>query len=72
MNYKYKEADAPNRGKVKLLTDTFEKGKPFGETNGRWRQKMLSRQDMLNYIKSAERYWYSEEWYGSEKRKTKA
>lgn len=72
MDYKYRETDAPGRGKVKILTSTFEEGKPFGENSGRWRQKMLTRQDMLAYIKTAERYWYSDEWFGSEKRKNKA
>jgi len=27
---------------------------------------------MLAYLKTGERYWFSEEWFGSEKRKTKA
>jgi hypothetical protein len=27
---------------------------------------------MLAYLKTGERYWVNEEWFGSEKRKTKA
>jgi len=27
---------------------------------------------MLAYLKTGERYWYSDEWFGSEKRKTMA
>jgi len=56
--------------KVKVLGPTFEEGKP--ETPINWRQKMRSREEMLGYLKTGERYWFSEEWFGSEKRKTKA
>jgi len=56
--------------KVKVLGPTFEEGKP--ETPIKWRQKMRSREEMLAYLKTGERYWFSEEWFGSEKRKTKA
>lgn len=56
--------------KVKVLGPTFEGGKPDIPIN--WRQKMKSRDEMLAYLKTGERYWFSEEWFGSEKRKTKA
>jgi len=56
--------------KVKVLGPTFEEGKP--ETPINWRQKMKSREEMLAYLKTGERYWFSDEWFGSEKRKTKA
>jgi hypothetical protein len=56
--------------KVKVLGATFEEGKPEGSIN--WRQKLRSREEMLAYLKTGERYWFSDEWYGSEKRKTKA
>jgi hypothetical protein len=56
--------------KVKVLGPTFEEGKP--ETPINWRQKMRNRDEMLAYLKTGERYWFSEEWFGSEKRKTKA
>jgi hypothetical protein len=56
--------------KVKVLGPTFEEGKP--ETPMNWRQKMKNREEMLAYLKTGERYWFSEEWFGSEKRKTKA
>jgi hypothetical protein len=55
---------------VKVLGPTFEEGKP--ETPISWRQKMRNRDEMLAYLKTGERYWFSEEWVGSEKRKTKA
>jgi len=56
--------------KVKVLGPTYEDGKP--ETSIDWRQKLRTRDEMLAYLKTGERYWFSEEWFGSEKRKTKA
>ncbi len=55
-----------------VLGATFEEGKPEGEELGRWRQKLGSREEKLKYLETGERYWYSEEWYGSEKRKNPA
>ncbi|HID56293.1 TPA: hypothetical protein EYP37_07175 [Candidatus Poribacteria bacterium] len=52
--------------------ETFEPGKtPEGEPYD-WRRKLQSRDEMLKYIQTGLRYWYSEDWYGSEKRKTPA
>ena len=59
-------------GKVAVLGATYEGGKPEGEDEGRWRQKLATRDDMLKYLKNVERYWYSQDWFGSEKRKTPA
>ncbi|MCX5887415.1 MAG: hypothetical protein NT096_16125 [Proteobacteria bacterium] len=56
--------------KVKILGPTFEEGTPEAPAN--WRKKIGSRQDKLNYLVAGERYWYSKEWYGSEKRKNPA
>ena len=61
-----------SKEKVAVLGATFEKGKPEGEDYGRWRQKLETREDKLKYLQSGERYWYSNDWYGSEKRKTPA
>lgn len=55
---------------VEILGPTYEEGKPT--TPDRWRGKLTTRKEMLDYLKTAERYWYSKEWYGSEKRKTPA
>ena len=63
---------APGRESVEVLGATFEAGKPGGEESGKWRQKLQSRKDKLKYLETAERYWYSKEWYGSEKRKKPA
>jgi hypothetical protein len=55
---------------VELLGPTYEEGAP--SERGDWRQKMTNREDMVQHLKTALRYWYSSEVYGSEKRKTPA
>jgi len=72
MEYENIEKDAPGRDKVKILSSTFEKGKPEGASDGSWRQKMRDRQEKLKYLETGERYWYGEDWFGSEKRKNPA
>ena len=72
MEYKVEEKSAPGRDKVEVLGATFEKGKPEDEGMGKWRQKLESREEKLKYLQSGERYWYSKDWYGSEKRKNPA
>jgi len=72
MEYKIEEKSAPGRDKVEVLGATFEEGKPQGEDLGKWRQKLSNREEKLKYLQTGERYWYSEDWFGSEKRKTPA
>jgi hypothetical protein len=72
MEYEIEEKSAPGRKKVEVLGATFEKGRPEGEDAGRWRQKLGSRDDKLKYLETGERYWYSKDWFGSEKRKNPA
>jgi len=72
MKYKTKKVKAPGREEVELLGATFEEGSPEGEEPGKWRQKLDSREEKLKYLQTGERYWYAEEWYGSEKRKNTA
>ncbi len=50
----------------------FEPGKPDNVELGRWRQKLASREEKLRYLQTAERYYYSKEGFGSEKRKNPA
>jgi hypothetical protein len=56
--------------KVKVLGSTCEDGRP--ESPFQWRRTLRSREEMLEYLKTGERDWFSEEWHGSEKRKTPA
>jgi len=72
MEYKIEKTKAPGRDEVEVLGATFEEGIPEGEELGHWRQKLDTRDDKLKYLQTGERYWFSEEWFGSEKRKTPA
>lgn len=72
MEYKVEKKSAPGRDAVEVLGETYEPGKPEGEGMGRWRQKFGSREEKLKYLKNGERYWYSTDWFGSEKRKNPA
>lgn len=58
--------------KVEVLGPTYEPGKPVGKDEGNWRRKLRDRAEMLKYLKTGERYWYSTDWYGSERRKNPA
>ena len=67
-----KKKKAPSKEKVEVLGATFEKGEPEGEDMGKWRQKLTSRGEKLKYLQTGERYWYSKDWFGSERRKNPA
>ena len=56
--------------KIKVLGPTYDKGKP--EAISDWRLKLVTKEDKIGYLRAALRYWYSKEWYGSEKRKQEA
>ncbi len=72
MEYKEVQKDDFAGKKVKVLDTTYEPGNPktlgAGETPG-WRKNFQTREQMLKYLKTGERYWYSKEWYGSEKKR---
>ena len=72
MEYQVEKKSAPGREEVEVLGATFEEGRPEGKELGKWRQKLGSRGEKLKYLETGERYWYGEEWYGSEKRKNPA
>jgi len=72
MEYKIEKTKAPGREEVEVLGATFEEGAPEGEELGKWRRKLENREEKLKYLKNGERYWYSDEWFGSEKRKNPA
>ena len=55
---------------VEVIGPSYEDGKPEGPED--WRAKMRDRAEMLKYLKTGERYWFSDEWFGSEKRKNPA
>ena len=72
MATKSTKKSTPSPKKAEVLGATFEEGKPEGEEAGKWRQKLETREDKLKYLQTGERYWYGEDWYGSEKRKNPA
>ncbi len=68
--YQYEEKEDFEGRKVKVLGPTYESGKP--EEREDWRAKLRTRDEIVNHLRTALRYWYSKEWYGSEKRKQDA
>ncbi len=72
MEYKVEMKEAPGRGKVEVLGPTFEKGMPEDTNLGQWERKLETREERLKYLRNGLRYWYSTDWFGSEKRKNPA
>ncbi|MFC1908288.1 hypothetical protein ACFLXD_00205 [Chloroflexota bacterium] len=72
MEYQVEKKSAPGRDEVEVLGATFEAGKPEGEEQGHWRQKLESREEKIKYLESGERYFYGNDWFGSERRKNPA
>ena len=72
MAYKTVKKDAPGRGEVDILAETYEAGEPTGEEAGRLRQKLERRDETLKYLKSGEQSCDIDDWFGSEKRKNPA
>ena len=75
MDYKHVEKDDYSGKKVKVLEGTFEPGTPdtkgIGDSDD-WRKKFQDPDNndlMKSYLKTGERYWYSDDWYGSDSRK---
>lgn len=71
-NYTYpKEQKEDFSGKkVALLGHSAEPGKPTERAD--WRKNLSDREQMIQYLKTGLRYWYSKDVFGSEKRKTPA
>lgn len=58
---------------VEILGETYEPGQPAMGEKYNWESRVgQDKQDMLKFLKSGLRYWYSSEGFGSEKRKTPA
>ena len=68
--YVYEEKESFDGKKVRVLGPTYEAGKPDAKND--WEAKLGSAEDRLGYLKAALRYWYSKDWFGSEKRKQEA
>lgn len=48
------EKSMPGQEKAEVLGATFEKGKPEGENEGKWRHKLQTRAEKLKYLEAAE------------------
>jgi len=58
---------------VEILGETYEPGTTVQGEKGAWQSKLGDdRQEILRFLKSGLRYWYSQDWFGSEKRKNPA
>jgi hypothetical protein len=68
--YTYEEKENFEGKKVKVLGPTYEEGRPESKAN--WEAKLGSREEAVKFLKTALRYWYSKDWFGSEKRKQEA
>jgi hypothetical protein len=68
--YTYEEKENFEGKKVKVLGPTYDAGKPEGPAD--WKEKLQGRDNRLGYLRTALRYWYSKDWFGSEKRKQEA
>lgn len=57
---------------ARVIEPRYESGRP--EAPDRWTLKLKSIEEIIKYIKTAERYFCEDpaNWYGSEKRKTPA
>ncbi len=53
MDYDVEEKNAPGRGKVRVLAETYEKGEPEGAIDGRWLNKLRDRREKIKYLKSS-------------------
>ncbi len=57
---------------VEILGETYEAGSPGQGDKYNWQDRIGDKQEMLKFLQSGLRYWYSKEGFGSEKRKTPA
>jgi hypothetical protein len=69
-DYVYEEKEDFRGRKVKVLGPTYDTGKPEGSAD--WKEKLQTGDDRMNYLRTALRYWYSTDWFGSERRKQEA
>ncbi len=73
---KYEEKERFDGQKVQILLPTYAAG--TDEDQYQWRKNIDAvnvgekSQPVMRYLTSAERYFYSKEWFGSEKRKNPA
>ena len=58
---------------VEILGETYEAGATSSGDKYNWQEKISGdKEEVLKFLKTGLRYWYSDDWFGSEKRKTPA
>jgi hypothetical protein len=70
VNFKTEMKKSHTGEDVEVLAASYEEGKP--DKIDHWQAKLRDRKEMLDYLMTADRYWYAEEGFGSEKRKNPA
>ncbi len=66
------EKDLFDGSKVNILGETCEEGQPETKQSYNWRKNIVGRDKQIRFIQTGLHYWYAEEGFGSEKRKTPA
>jgi len=58
---------------VEVLDATYEAGTTVQGEKDQWEEKLgQDRTELIRFLKTGLRYWYSNDWFGSEKRKNPA
>jgi hypothetical protein len=58
---------------VEVLGETYDPGSPTEGDKYDWSSRVgQDRAELLRFLKTGLRYWYSNDWFGSEKRKNPA
>ena len=58
---------------VEILGETYEPGATAQGEKYNWEERLgENKDDILKFLKTGLRYWYSNDWFGSEKRKKPA
>lgn len=59
--------------KVEVLGETYDPGSPAEGDKYNWSERIGSdRGELIKFLQTGLRYWYSNDWFGSEKRKNPA
>ena len=58
---------------VEVLGETYEDGEPQMGEKYNWQERLgEDKTEILRFLQTGLRYWYSDDWFGSEKRKNPA
>ncbi|MDD5701515.1 MAG: hypothetical protein PHU23_05630 [Dehalococcoidales bacterium] len=66
------EKKDPGKVEAEMPGPAYESDKPAGVEIGRWGQKLATREEKIKFVQTGLRYFYSQDGFGSEKRKNPA